>query len=131
MKQISIVSDNRAGVMAEITDCLAKENINIDSIDAETFGDYAVTILTVNKYDLALQNLRQIPGIKCITEDAILIRLKDEPGALAKIAMRFKDANINIRSLRFIKRDDTNGLVAISTDRTQEALDLVKDVLVS
>ena len=64
-------------------------------------------------------------------EDVIIIRLKDEPGALAKIAVRFKESGINIKSLRIIKRDSENSLVAISTERTETAMELVRDVLVS
>lgn len=131
MKQISIVSENKAGIVAKITEILASNNINIESIDAETFGNSAVTILTVDRYDDALRALRGLRGMKAITEDAILIRLEDQPGALAKIAKRFQDANINIRSLRFVRRDANYAIVAISTDRTDEALALVKDILVS
>jgi hypothetical protein len=64
-----------------------------------------------------------------VTEDAILVRLKNQPGALAHIARRFTDAGIGLRSVRFIQRDDDFALVAISTDRTEAALALVADVL--
>ena len=131
MKQITIVSNNRPGLAAEITEALATHNINIENIDAETAGDTAVAILTVDRYDDALNVLNTIPNIRAVSEDAILIRLADKPGALAEIARRFKDANINLRSLRFIHKDSGHGIVAICTERSDEALELVRDVLIS
>jgi len=131
MKQITVVSANRAGVLADVTGALAREGINIDTMDAETFGDVGVLILSVDRYDAALNALRALPGLRVISEEAIVIRLHNEPGALARIAERFREAGINLRSLRFIHREDDYGLVAIATERTDEALALVRDVLVA
>ena len=47
------------------------------------------------------------------------------------IARRFTDVGIGLRSVRTIQRDAKSVLVAISTDRTDAALSLVADVLVS
>ena len=128
MKQIHIVSINRIGLIADLTEALAQAEINIDSVDAEQVGDNAVIVLNVDQYDRALQCLREIQGIQIVTEDAILVKLKNQPGALAQVARRFTDAGISVRSVRFIQRDDDFALVAISTDRTEAALALVADL---
>jgi hypothetical protein len=75
-----------------------------------------------------LQCLREFQAIQVVTEDAILVKLKNKPGALAQIARRFTDAGISLRSVRFIQRDNDFALVAISTDRSEAALALVADV---
>jgi hypothetical protein len=131
MKQITIITHNHPGIMADITSTLADAGININHVDAETFSDSAVIILSVDRYDRALKELRDLPDVKAVSEDAIMIRLPNQPGALAQISKRFKDANINIRSIRFIERDEDYGLVAISTERTEDAIELVSDVLVA
>lgn len=131
MKQITLITENRSGVIAEISESLAKQHINIESLDAETFKNSAVIILTVDRYDEALHVINKMPDLKAITEDAIVVKIKDEPGALAYIAKRFKDADINIRSIRIIRRNDGNSLAAICTERTDEAMKLVADILVS
>ena len=87
-------------------------------------------ILTVDRYDEALAALRDA-GVHAVSEDAIIIRIIDEPGALARIARRFHDAGIPLRSVRIIRRNAGSGLVALSTERTEQALDLVRDELVS
>ena len=128
MKQIHIVSTNRIGLITELTEALAGAEINIDSVDAEQVGDNAVIVLNVDQYGPALLCLREFQGLQIVTEDAILVKLKNQPGALAQIARRFTDAGISVRSVRFIQHDEDFALVAISTDRTEAALALVADV---
>jgi hypothetical protein len=130
MKEIVIVTENRAGLLAEISETLAARGINIETLDAEQVHNTAVVELTVDRYDEALQSLRDA-GLDAVTEDALLIRLRDEPGALAKVARRFKDANIDIRSIRIIRRQQGSTLVALATKRTEEARALVKEYLVT
>ncbi len=131
MKQISVVSRKRPDVVAEISQALARQAINIETLVSETIGDNAVTTLTVDRYDDALSALQQLPETRVVTEDAILVRLEDRPGALAELALRFKDAGIALRGLHIIERGEKQCLAAVSVDRTDEALALVKDLLIS
>jgi len=131
MKQLTIISENKFGILTEISEALASAEVNIESIDAELVGDHVVIVLIAEPYDRARQVVHQFPDMQVVTEDAILVKLRNEPGALAKIARRFTDAGVGVRSVRFIQRDKNYGLVAISTDRTDKAMALVSDVLVS
>lgn len=130
MKQITIVAEGAPGLLARISEILAVRGINIETLDAETVHDQGIVILTVDRYDEALAALRDA-GVPAVSEDAIIIRIPDEPGALAKISRKFHDAEIRLRSVRIIRRREGYGLVALSTERTKEALDLVRDVLIS
>lgn len=128
MKEIVIITQNRAGLVADISDALAARGINIETLDAEDAHDLAVVSLTVDRYDEALGALRDA-GFDAVTEDALVIRLPDEPGALAKVARRFKDADVDLRSLRIIQRQQGFALVALAAERTEQARALVKDYL--
>lgn len=130
MKQITIVESDRPGLAADITEALAAVEVNIESLTAESTGSAMVAILTVDKYDEALRALTA-KGFQAFSEDVIVIQVEDRPGELARIMRRFKDANINLRSIRPIRRSGDKALVALGTERTQEAMELVKDVLVS
>ncbi len=131
MKQLSIIAENRLGVVTEITEALAAGNVNIESMSADKAVNHSIIVLSVDDYGRALQIIYSLPNMRIITEDAILVKLANEPGALAKIARRFTDAGIGLRSVRLLERNHEYGLVAISTDRTDAALALVSDVLVS
>lgn len=128
MKQITIVTEDRPGLLAEVTELLAKAEINIESFDSEKIGDTAIFNLEVDDHDKALRALAHTE-FKAIAQDTILIKLEDKPGALARMAHRFEQAGINLRSARLIRRQKGIGIVAISCRETDKAKELVKDLL--
>ena len=64
MKQIIIISEDRPGVVAEISEAMAAAGVNIETISAETVAGSGVTILTVDKYDEALKYYQESLEIK-------------------------------------------------------------------
>lgn len=130
MKQITIITDDRPGIVADLARLLGDRGINIEKMNAEVEDEHGVIIIEVDQYDEALKALRDA-SYAAVSEDAILVKLKDEPGALARVAARFKDAQINLRSVRIMRREKGYSLVAIVAERTEEAIELVNDVLVS
>jgi len=130
MKQISIIVKNAQGTLATIAELMAERNINITDIEAETVGETGIIVMTVDQYDAALQALRDT-GFDAISEESLLVKLKDEPGALARVAKRFSNAGINIRGIRIISREQGESIVAISVKRTEEAIKVIEDILVS
>ena len=129
MKEIVIVSADRPNMVAEITEALAAVDVNIEFITAEIVGNSRVAILMVDRYDDALRALAHTP-FKAVSEDAFVIRLDDKPGELARITRRFKEANIDVRSMRIIRREGGQGVIAVVAERTEEARALLKDVLI-
>jgi hypothetical protein len=131
MKQLTIPTDGHSGEFATLTRILGEAGINIECIDAEEEdeGGQGVLVLTVNRYDEALCVLRSA-GFRPITEDALVIRVADEPGALAKVAARFSDAGVNIRSLHIARRQQGSTLVSLVTSDNDAAALLVADLIV-
>lgn len=130
MKEIVIVSDNRPYIVAEITEALADAGVNIEFLSAEIIGGSRVVILTVDRYDEALRALSRT-AYQALSEDAFLIQLDDKPGELAQITRRVTDAGIELRSIRIIRYEGGTGIFALAADRTEEAMELLKDVLIS
>lgn len=130
MKQITVVLDSQQFAIADISTLLAKHGINIDSIGADDVKDYGVMTLTVDRYDEALQLLREA-NYHAIAEDAVVVRIEDTPGALAKVSTRFKDAGILMRSMRIVRREQGACIVAIVATPVASTRELVQDILVS
>ncbi len=130
MKQIVIVSEDRPALVAEIADAMAAAAVNIEFLDAEVVGSSKVVVLTVDHYDAALKALAQI-SLQAISEDALVIQLQDKPGELARVTQRLRGAQIDVRSIRIIRREAGTGIVAVATDRNHEARKILADVLVS
>ena len=128
MKQITILTEDRAGLLADVTEVLAKANINIESFDSEKIGETAVINLEIDDHDAALKVLAHTE-FKAIAQDTLLLKLDDKPGELARMAHRFEQAGVNLRSARLIRRQKGIGIVAISCRETDKAKELVKDLL--
>ena len=121
MERIIVMVENEVGVIADIARCLANADINMKTINTDGAGETGAVIITTDQDDLALEVLTR-QGFKAVTDEPIVIRLRDEPGALAKVAERFKAANVNIQSLHIIDRRSDHATVALSLspeDRTK------------
>jgi hypothetical protein len=130
MKLLTIPTESHPGELLAVTQILGDAGINIDSIDAEEEEDgQGLLVLSVNRYDEALRLLRAA-GYRPITEDALVIRVANEPGALAKVAARFADAGVNIRSLHIARHQNASSLVSLVTSDNEAAARLVADLIV-
>jgi len=130
MKQLTIVTEIRDGVLAQVTDALAAREINIEDIEVETESGRGVIVLSVEepRYDEALRALRQA-GFQTITQDALVVRLEDKPGALAELAARFQAAEVGLRSMHLIQRRAGHAHVSIVTTDNLRAAHLLADLL--
>ena len=124
MNRIIIMARNEVGVIADISRTLADEGINIETISAEGLDEKGVITLTTNAYDEALRALTAA-GFKTVSDDSLILRLPDEPGALAKVAENFKQAGVNIQSLHIVERQGDHTIVALSADDRAKAESLV------
>ena len=130
MKQITIVTPGREGLVADISKHLASAHINIEDLDAFAVRDWDIVHLAVSNYDVALQVLRDA-GYDAITEDAVVVNVKDEPGSLAHLTQRLFDGGVDIRSVRILHRQAGEAMVAISMEDTEQGMKLIEDLLVS
>ena len=129
MNRIIVMAKNEVGVIADISRALADSGINIETISAETQAEDGYVTLTTDANDAALRALTRA-GFKTVTDDSLLLRLADEPGALAKVAERFKDAGVSIQSLHIVDRREGYTIVAISADDRAKAETLVDSATV-
>ena len=121
------MTENQVGVIADISKLLAEADINIETLDAESTGDDdGVVILTTNDPDHALYALTNA-GFRAVSDEALILKLKDEPGALAKIAEKFKQSNLSIRSMHILNRQAGYSMVALTTDDKDKAQTLIDD----
>lgn len=114
------------GALALVTEALAEAGVNIESIDGREAGEFGVITLRTSDDDAALHALLKA-NVRAITSDAVVFRLSDRPGALASVARRFTDANINVRTIHLMHRQAGNAIVAVTTDDDERARSLLDD----
>ena len=129
MKQITVLAPNRTGILADITAALAERGVNIEDIDVEGMTDDGIVVLTVDQYDLALRTLRD-HGYKAISQEALIVRLEDRPGALAEVAVRLRNAGLDVRSMHIAHRDAGRTLASLVVSDPTRAAEVLSDVIV-
>ena len=126
MDRIIVTAHNQVGVVADIAAAMTQADINILTINTEGGGESGVIILSTDDNDAALDVLASA-GFRAVLDEALVIRLKDEPGALAKVAARFKESGVNIQSLHILDRHRGYTTVALSPDDRAKAEALLDD----
>jgi hypothetical protein len=129
MKQLTVLVPNELGIAARLTACLAERGINIEEIDVESVADHGVVVLSVDRYDEALRALSD-QGFRVITQDTLLVRLEDKPGALAAVALQLKDAGLDLRSMHILRRNDSGTTASLVCSDNAAAAEVLRDVLV-
>ncbi len=126
MNRITVIASNEIGVIADISRALADAGINIETISAEGLEERGTITLTTDAQDAALRVLTNA-GFKAVSDQSLVLRLPDEPGALAKVAERFKHAGVNIQSLHILERKAGHSIVALAAEDREKAEKLVDE----
>ena len=124
--RIIVMAKNEVGVIADITAILANAGINLESINTEASSEQEAVILTTDNSDHALYVLNQA-GYKAVGDEVLVLRLQDEPGALAAVADKLKQAGINIQSMHILNRSAGRAMIALTTDDRDRTLEAVGD----
>ena len=126
MKEVSIISDDKIGLLADISYLLGKSNINIESVSATSVGGKAVISVLVKNREKT-KDVLQKNGFKVSEHDTFFINVKDKPGQLAEISKMFSDAEINLDNVHLVSKDGKNVIYGLTVNKGYErAREIVK-----
>ena len=129
MKVLTIIQEDHPGLLAEVTTLLEREGIGVQDFTGTSLGDTAVLTLTVGPYLEAFQLLSNA-GYKVVASEHLLVRLERHPGALAELSRKLAEANVDVRGMHIVSRDERTGIVALETADHEKAREVLKDILV-
>ena len=127
VKQVSVILDNVPGMFLNVSECLARESINIRAISvADTSGTSTVRFVTDNPEKTV--NVLRANRYKILENNVIAVEIPDHPGALRAVLKPLKEANINVLYFyTYLGRGESGQpIVIIGVDRTEEAVDALK-----
>ncbi|MCX8195007.1 MAG: hypothetical protein N3G22_02780 [Candidatus Micrarchaeota archaeon] len=125
MQEITIITQNKIGALAEICEYLGRNGVNIEAISAYGLGDSGVVRLVTGDVTTATRVLSTKKGISFKTSEIVVAKLNDQPGELGKIARKLARAEIDIESIYILSRSKGITEVAIKTsdiEGTRKAL---------
>ncbi|MCK9159349.1 MAG: amino acid-binding protein [Bacteroidaceae bacterium] len=94
-KQLSIFLENKQGRLTEVTDVLAKENINLSALCIAENADFGILRAIVSEPDKAYKVLKENHFAVKIT-DVVGISCPNTPGALAQVMNYLSSAGVFI-----------------------------------
>jgi hypothetical protein len=122
VKQISIFLENKSGRLAQVTEVLGENNINIRALSIADTTDFGILRLIVNEPDKAYRVLKEA-GFTVSFTDVIAVEVTDKPGGLAKVLKVLDRAGINIEYLyAFVQKSANAALVVFRVEQLEEAV---------
>ena len=127
MKTITIVADDKIGLLADISYILGKAKINIESINVDVVGDKALITLSLSDNSTGKEVL-EASGYRVAEDNTVVIKLKDKPGELNRITNLLSNEGISINNVYMLSKDGQNTVLALKVDKPKKATSLLREV---
>lgn len=129
MKTLTIIQKNHPGLLAEVATALEEAKIPLEDFSGQVVGETAVISFTVKPFEEAFRLLSAM-GYRIVTSDHLLVRLEAHPGALAELSRRLAEAQVDVRAMHIVNKDQKAGIVALETADYERARTVLQDILV-
>lgn len=125
IKQISVFLENKAGRLAEVTDCLSQAGINIRALYLADTTDFGILRMIVNENEKAQAALKAQNFVAQVT-DVVAVEVTDKPGGLNKILKLCNTHAINIEYMyAFVEKRVENAIVVFKIDNQEKAKEVL------
>jgi hypothetical protein len=94
-RQLSVFLENKPGVLARLCQSFARQGINITALSVSDTVDHAVVRLLVSD-PVSARNEMEQHGVLVVETEVLTVELADRPGAMAELAGKLAEANVNI-----------------------------------
>jgi hypothetical protein len=122
VKQISVFLENRKGRLAEVTQTLAREKVNIRALSLADTSDFGVLRIIVNNPERCLAALKAKSFVAQVTE-VIAVEVEDTPGGLARILEVLDRDNVNVEYMyAYVEKSRDNAIVICRIDDRERAV---------
>ena len=129
MKNITIVAEDRIGLLADISYILGKAGINIEALSVDVVGKKAIVALTVKDARYASDMLLK-SGYNAAELDSIVVKIPNQPSEMSKIATLLSNEGINIENMHNLTVDANYGIVSLVVDKPRKARRLLGEHLI-
>lgn len=122
IKQLSIFVENRPGRLAEITDILGQEKIDIRAVCVADTREFGILRLIVDDPVSAAEKVGA-HGCTCTLSDVLVLRIDDQPGGLAAPMRILSDVGISVEYMyAFVSKDTDAAYVIFRVEDNEHAV---------
>lgn len=124
--QVSVFLENRSGRLAEVTEILTKEHINIRALSLADTADFGVLRIIVSEPHKCLTVLKE-QGFVARETDVLAVEVEDKPGGLYKILAVLNTGGINVEYMyAFVEKTKDNAIVIFKIDNQSKAIEVLE-----
>ena len=128
MRELTVVTIDRLGLLADITELLESSGVRIESLFAEASKGAAILRLCTRDTVKAKQVLAKA-GYAPIDSRVLVVRLSDKPGELSVVSRLLADNAVNILNLYLLSQQKGERLFALETTDNEAAKALLEAYL--
>jgi hypothetical protein len=125
MKEITLFAKDRVGLLADITEMMGRNGVNIEFLSGEAVAGIAVLHMTFSN-ELAAVSLLERAGFTVISSEILVLRIPNKPGEIGRISRMLSTEGINIQNLYFMGEKARHGFFAVKVDRPADAKEILK-----
>ncbi|SIN77918.1 ACT domain-containing protein [Halodesulfovibrio marinisediminis] len=127
VEQISVFLENKAGRLAEVTNTLAKNGINIRALSLADTTDFGILRLIVDNSEKAKSVLKD-QGFTVGKTNVVAVEVEDKPGGLNHILNTLGNNGINVEYMyAFVMPGSTNATLIFRFDKTDQAVEILSE----
>jgi hypothetical protein len=130
MKVLTIVADDKVGLLADISYILSKSRINIDSVNVDVVSGKAIITLSLSDV-IRGKTVLEASGYSVEGGEAVIVKMPDQPGELNRITAMLSKESINIENVHTLSKDGKNTVLSIRTDKPKRAATVLKQYLIT
>jgi hypothetical protein len=94
-KQVSVFLENKPGRLANVLSALAREKVNVTALTVMDSKEHSVLRLVTEDIPRTVQVLNAL-GTPHTETEVLLVDLKNQPGALARVCEQLAEEHLNI-----------------------------------
>lgn len=124
--QISVFLENKPGRLAQATEVLRQNNIDISAISVADTSEFGIVRMIVDKPKEAVSALKAAK-FPVSTTEVLAVEVSDKPGGLNFALQVLNEANISIEYLySFIKRNGDKALILFRIEDSAKAVEVLQ-----
>jgi len=125
MREITVITENRVGALADVCEALGGVGVNIKAISAQGVGETGI-IRLITEDETSARNILERSGFRIMVGDVVTMRLRDRPGELAKVARKLAVSGVDIESVYIMGKVNGDIEVALRPKSVKDALAALK-----
>jgi len=127
LKSITVVADDRVGLLADVSYILAKSRINIESITVEIVSGKAIIFMGLSDSKKGKDVLEA--ATYNVESDTLVVKVP--PGEMEKLNAELSKNGVKVESSKVLAKDDKVEVVSLAVDKTKRASKVLQKYLIT